>query len=273
MIKFCTMVKKIKSWDYAFGIGKIRALEKFLIRLEVFQEAIAADTPEALRLFAEADISLDGLLQVANSRQLEAVLQQRTLNLRNLIRGLLLDERWLYLLKFDNLSQLKQSVKDLKSRFLSDYILHFIDMHNIKTFLRLYVLKEPESALAAGLNEEGFIKRGFFQRHYGRDLSLFLSDLQYVHKRDELVDYAYFLEESIKMLQRENSFVLLEKAIDDFLIRILKPAKYLSFGPEPLIAYYFAKVNEINLVRMIILAKLNSLATETVKERLSLVYA
>jgi hypothetical protein len=273
MVEFCAMVKKTKSWDYAFGIGKIRALEKFLIGREVFQEAAAAPLADALRLFAEADISLDGLLQVNNSRQLEVVLQQRIMNLKNLIRSLLLDERLFSLLEFDSLSQAKQLVKDLKSEFLNDYIMHMIDMHNIKTFLRLYVLKEPESSLNRHLAVEGFIKREFFQRYYAQDLFLFLTGLQYVHKRNELIDYAYFLEEPIKLLQKENSFIALEKAMYGFLMQILKSAKYLSFGPEPLIGYYLAKLNEINLIRMIILAKLNHFATETVKERLSPVYA
>lgn len=267
------MVKRAKAWDYAFAIGKIRAMEKFLIRFEVFQEAMDADTPEALRLFAEADIALDGLLQVNNSRQLEDVLTRRSSGLKKLMQGLLLDNGLVYLLELDNLKLARQSVKYLKSEFLNDYIMHLIDMYNIKTFLRLYVLKEPQGALEASLADAGFIKKEFFSRHYSQDLSLFLSGLQYVHKRNELMDYAYFLEEPIKKLQKENSFVNLEKAIHDFLIRILKPAKYVSCGPEPLIAYYFAKVNEINLIRMIILAKLNNLAAETVKERLNLVYA
>jgi len=81
------------------------------------------------------------------------------------------------------------------------------------------------------------------------------------------------LGEAIRKLERESSFVALEKEINDFLIQILKPAKYLSFGPEPILAYYFAKVNEINLIRMIILAKLNNVPSDLVKERLNNVYA
>ncbi|MGE5197873.1 MAG: V-type ATPase subunit [Deltaproteobacteria bacterium] len=54
---------------------------------------------------------------------------------------------------------------------------------------------------------------------------------------------------------------------------MLKPAKYFTFGPEPLIAYYFAKNNEIGLIRMIILAKLNDVPAAIVKERLNTVYA
>ena len=75
------------------------------------------------------------------------------------------------------------------------------------------------------------------------------------------------------MLKKESSFIGLEKAMHDFLIRILRPARYLSFGPEPLLAYYFTKVNEINLMRMIILVKLNNFGVDTAKERLNFAYA
>jgi V/A-type H+-transporting ATPase subunit C len=67
--------------------------------------------------------------------------------------------------------------------------------------------------------------------------------------------------------------VALEKASHNFLMQALKPAKYLSFGPEPILAYYFAKVNELNLIRMIVLAKLNAVSLDLVKERLNTVYA
>jgi V/A-type H+-transporting ATPase subunit C len=267
------MVKKAKSWDYVFAVGRIRALERSLIGQEVFQEAVDLALPEALKLFAEADISAEELLRVNDSRQLEKALSRKLSELKKLIKDLLLDKDLECLLELDNLTLAKKSVQEIKSEFLSDYIMHFIDMHNIKTFLRLHVLKQPQGSFKACLNEEGFIQKRFFIKNYAEDLSPFLSGLRYVHKRAELVDYAYFLEEPMIMLKSRNSFIGLEKAMHDFLIRILRPARYLSFGPEPLLAYYFTKVNEINLMRMIILAKLNNFGADTVKERLNLIYA
>jgi V/A-type H+-transporting ATPase subunit C len=88
-----------------------------------------------------------------------------------------------------------------------------------------------------------------------------------------VIDYAYFLKEAIENVEKDRSFLAFEKSASDFLIQILKPAKYLSFGPEPVLAYYFARVNEINLIRLIILAKLNNVSGELVKERLNGVYA
>lgn len=258
--------------DYAFAIGKIRALEKFLIKDEVFKEAIDCDLQEALRLFVESDLYSEDLLHIKDGQQLEAILDRESFKLKRLVFNLILDEELTDFMEMNDLAEAKRSVKKYKGEFLSDYLKHLIDMHNIKTFLRLYVLKEPIDKLKASLSEEGFIEREVFIKAYNQDLFIFLNRLEYVHKRHSIVNYASFLQDAIKRLEQDNSFVALEKAIVDYLIQILKPAKYMSFGPEPLIAYYFAKVNEINLMRMIILAKLNGVSGDLVKERLNAVY-
>jgi len=265
--------KKISVLDYTFAVGKIRALEKSLIRPEVFEEAIASTLKEALRLFVESAPYSDSLLQVKDSRQLELVLKQELAQLKQLLSVLILDKQLLGLVDEVSLGCIDKVLKAYPSEFLRDYLMHVIDMHNIKSFLRLYFLKEPPEKLNSSLIYEGFIPRSIFEEFYTKDLAAFLNKLEYVHRRNQIIDYAYFLREAVERIQRDNSFVRLEKAINDFLISVLAPAKLFTFGPEPLLAYYFSRLNEINLIRMIILAKLNSLPADLVKERLNAVYA
>ena len=265
--------KKISPLNYAFAIGKIRALEKFLIRSEVFQEAIESSLQDSLRLFVESDLYSEELLHIRDSQQLEEVLSQELLKVKDLIRSLLLDKQLLCLIEAESLNQISELCQNYFSEFLQDYLQHAIDMHNIKTFLRLYILGEPQEKLENLLICEGFIKKDVFLKLYIQDLSAFLNALEYVHKHNQIIDYALFLREPIQKLQKDNSFIALEKAINDFLMQTLKPAKYISFGPEALLAYYFAKVNEINLIRLIILAKLNNVSADLMKERINAVYA
>lgn len=266
-------MKRTSPLNYAFAVGKIRALEKFLIKQEVFEEAIEADLNEALRLFVESDLYSDELLHIRDSRQLETILTGELLKLKKLISDLILDKGLLGLVELNTLSSVKDILKNYPSPFLGDYFMHLIDMHNIKTYLRLYILREPKELLEKHLTCEGFIKKDVFLKLYTGDLTAFLNRLEYVHKDNRVIDYAYFLREAIEKAEKENSFIALEKAINDFLIQVLKPARYLSFGPEPLLAYYFAKANEMNLIRMIILAKLNNVPHDLAKERLNSVYA
>ncbi len=266
-------MKKISPLDYAFAVGRIRALEKSLIKEEVFSEAIESGLNEALRLFVESDLYSDELLHIQDSRQLEGALDQETLKLKKLISELLLDKGLLGLIELNTLQCAENVLQGYPNKFLEDYLMQLIDMHNIKTFLRLYLLKEPKEKLQMHLTCEGFMKKEIFLQLYEQDLSAFLYRLEYVYQRNRVVNYAFYLGEAIQGLTGKNTFVYLEKAINDFMIQALKPAKYLTFGPEPVLAYYFAKVNEINLIRMIILAKLNYISAQLVKERLNNVYA
>jgi V/A-type H+-transporting ATPase subunit C len=267
------MKNRASPLNYSFAVGKIRALEKFLIAQSVFEEAIEQGLSEALRLFVESDLYSDELLQIKDSSQLEIILSKEKESLKEFINKLILDKDLLGLLEPDLLDRIESILKAYPSPFLEDYFMHLIDMHNIKTFLRLYTLKEPQGSLKKYLSYEGFIKRKDFLKLYTQDLSAFLNRLEYVHKHNLVFDYAFFLREAIIKIEKEDSFVLLEKAISDFLIQILRLAKYLAFGPEPILAYYFAKVNELNLIRMIILAKLNNIPVDLPRDRLNLVYA
>lgn len=63
-----------------------------------------------------------------------------------------------------------------------------------------------------------------------------------------------------------------EKYCDDLLTDKMKSQKWEPFSIGPLVAYIIARENEIKAVRIILSAKLNSLDTETVKERLREMY-
>lgn len=267
------MLTKVSPLDYAFAVGRIRALEKFLISEEVFLEAVDATLEEALELFAESDLYGEELLHIKNSRDLENALGQETDKLEKEVKTMLVDKRLLGLFEPSSLELMHKIIRDCQSEFLYNYIMHLTDMHNIKTFLRLYILREPVEELKRRLACAGFMAQGVFLKLYTQELPVFLNKLEYVHKGQEIVSYAVYLREAISKIEKERSFVALEKAINDFLITALKPAKYLSFGPEPVLAYYFAKVNEMNLIRLIITAKLNELPADLVRERLNAVYS
>lgn len=63
-----------------------------------------------------------------------------------------------------------------------------------------------------------------------------------------------------------------EKWCDDQGVLLLDKAKYLFFGPEPLIAYYFSKEAEIKNVRIILAAKENHLSSDIIRSRLRRLY-
>jgi len=259
--------------DYAYSIGKVRAMERHLIRGEVFEEAVESGLDEALRLFAESEVYSSDILHVRDSAALEGLLEREIAGLKKLVRGLLLDDELRLLIDMKEPARSLTACAKFKSGFLKDYLNYLIDMKNIEVFLRFYIFKEPKEDLSAHLTCEGFIKKKDLLELYDKEIAAFLNRLEYVHKDGVTIDYTYHLGDAIQATVNENSFVKLEKAIDDLLVGILKPAKYLNFGPEPVLAYYFARRNEIDLIRMIILAKLNGVENALVKERVNTVYA
>ena len=165
-------------------------------------------------------------------------------------------------------------LRQVESSFSKDYLRHTVDLHNIKTFLRLRTLQEPLSKLEERICCEGFIGKKELVRLYPRELPEFIRALGCVRRSDgECIDYAGPLKDAIGNIEEKRSFASFEKAQGDFLMLFLRKARYFGFGPEPLLAYYFAKANEISLVRLVAMAKLNNLPAETVKERLNISYA
>ncbi|MGQ9778522.1 MAG: V-type ATPase subunit [Bacillota bacterium] len=65
----------------------------------------------------------------------------------------------------------------------------------------------------------------------------------------------------------------LERAVDNFLLERIKPAKAVPLGLEPVLGYYLAKEHETRLVNLILAAKAARVSPARLKERLRHVYA
>jgi len=185
--------KRVSPLNYAFAIGKIRVLEKFLIKQEVFRQAIETDLEGALRLFVEANLYSEAFLKIKDSKELEKILDQELSKLKKLIQELLQDKGLLSLLKIDELKKTQAIIKKFPNKFLNDYVMYIIDLHNIKTFLRLYFLKESPQNLSEQITCEGFIKKEEFLGLFSQELYAFLHRLEYVHKQATLINYAVYL--------------------------------------------------------------------------------
>jgi V/A-type H+-transporting ATPase subunit C len=55
-------------------------------------------------------------------------------------------------------------------------------------------------------------------------------------------------------------------------MKLIRDAKYVTFGPEPILAYIYAKESEIKNLRIIMVGKINNIPSEVIRERLREVY-
>ena len=79
-------------------------------------------------------------------------------------------------------------------------------------------------------------------------------------------EYFSVFEEGIKYWLQEESLLKLEQLSDDFLLNLLKIGKYTTFGLESIIAYYYAKMNDLKNIRIISNGKRYGFSNEIIQK-------
>jgi V/A-type H+-transporting ATPase subunit C len=162
-------------------------------------------------------------------------------------------------------THMKEIAERSQVKFLMDLVKVFIDLTNIKTFLRVKRLKKSWDFLNKILIPGGRIDFKVFIEYLETPLEGFIEALKYT-------PYGAFCEEGIIDYQNTGSLTKLEKLTDNYVIQFIKKAKYVAFGIEPLVAYLMAKENEIKIVRIIMVGKINNISNEIIRERLREAY-
>lgn len=81
-------------------------------------------------------------------------------------------------------------------------------------------------------------------------------------------DYGTAVKPGFEEFKKSGSLHVLEREIDNTLMEVIRRAKYLVFGIEPLLGYAIAKEIEVKNLRMIMVLKLMQVKTEYIKERI-----
>jgi len=136
-----------------------------------------------------------------------------------------------------------------------------IDLANIRTFLRArYIELEPQS-LKRLLYPGGTVKTEILTGTFQLPIEEVLSRLQFS-------PYRPVIERGWYALERENSFVPLEREIDSYVVSFLKLSKYFTFGFEIVMAYALVKKSEITTLRLILASKEKDMPADAIKERI-----
>ncbi len=180
------------------------------------------------------------------------------------------------------------TAKKYKNNFLEILFRLEIDTINLKTLVRFIVTKRDKRYFKDVLIHGGYLPYEFFLREIGdneKNLAQQIKKERYgglispqrnTNDREKSISFLKNYEKLINLgitnWEKERSFSYLEKLADDFLIEHLKKAKYISLGIEPLIGYLLAKEIEVKNIRMIIVAKIAELSSETVRKNLRETY-
>jgi len=143
--------------------------------------------------------------------------------------------------------------------FFKSYFEMYFDLENIRSFFRAKQFED---------------RREIFKQVYiplGRLPLDFLIDNLSV-AQDQLgriffnTPYAAIIDKGGAYCEENNSFLRLERLCEERRLGFLLQARRMTFGVEPLFAYYIFKMNEITKLRQVYWGKLNEVSGEDLKE-------
>lgn len=160
---------------------------------------------------------------------------------------------------------LQNLAKKTKNRFIINFINFKINLVNLRIFLRLKnsSLASPDF-LKEALLEGGNITTKEFINLASKELNIVINTLSKKFPDRFSKYFSDFLE--------RQKFWLLEKKLFEEEIDYLKKAKAIAYGPEVVMAYFYAKRNVNKNVRLIMSGKLNKIDNLILRERVRKLY-
>jgi len=153
--------------------------------------------------------------------------------------------------------------RKLKSIFLLGLFRIQVDLTNIRTMLRLKFTQSQSQFQP----DRVFLKGGYIAMErlkHGLDVGYeSLGPLFFV------TPYCRVVEIGVNYLMPNKSFLKLEQQREEHLTEFLKSTIQIVTGPQPIIAYFLMKENEIRTIRLILTAKKNFLDTKLILDRIS----
>ncbi|MFC2170019.1 V-type ATPase subunit [Acidobacteriota bacterium] len=260
-------MKKPSRLDYAYAVGRVRALENNLISRAVLKEAAdEKDFADTMKALFDAGKFSEGMTQITTSLELDEFLEKEEKGFFNLIEKILLEKDILKIIFEAGFSGEKITVAENTGYpFIKKYFQHKVDLCNLKVFIRVKYSGFPKETLEAQLLDGGFLDKHTLLKSFELSFSEAGEKLQ-------ATDYRDFWGEAIDALLNRETFVALERGMNDFLTAYLKRAKYIVFGPEPVFAYALARQKEFDFVRFLGVGKLNRIPAEILKQRMGETY-
>jgi len=260
-------MKKPSRLDYAYSVGRVRVLEKKLVQRAVFSEAVEEkDFPRAVKVVFDAGEFPEEMVNIKDSTELDDFLESEEEKLVNLLDEIILEKDILEIFLEEKVPGKALEISQRTGySFIHDYLRHKIDLANLKIFCRLKYSGAGKEKFEKLVLEGGFLDE--------RILILnFEAAFTDVGERIQATPYRELWNRGVDSLEEKETFIDLERGIEDFMMTYLRKAKYIVFGPEPVFAYGLAKRRELSLLRFLGVGKLSEIPDQLLKQRMSATY-
>ena len=163
---------------------------------------------------------------------------------------------------FDELVDIK---KTLNYKFTDKLVNAIIDSTNIRTLLRIKKQGKGREFASEVLVNGGSISKDTL-------VSILNETPENIISKLSTSVYSDLIKDGVEGYIATNSANLLEKLSDNYIMDLMKTGKLVTFGPERILSYIYAKETEIKIIRIIMVGKLNNIAEEVIRERLRDIY-
>lgn len=145
--------------------------------------------------------------------------------------------------------------------YVKEYFTHLIDTTNILTYLRVYKIGGQLSFFAQNFIEGGAL-----------DIKAFTDSFSDPYNKLPIAlrGTPYF---DIVTKIDPKDFSIYETAQDNYLLKIFSQNKNDMFSVAPIIGYYLAKLNEIKVIRVVLVCIKNKVKKSDMKKRVRVLYA
>jgi len=161
--------------------------------------------------------------------------------------------------------QMKETSEKSQNKFIKDLVTLFIDVANIKVFLRIKTLNKTWDFLQKVLIPGGSIDSKLYIKNLENSIDSFIDALQFT-------SLGAFLQDGLESFKTTGTLTKFEKLSDNLILDYIKKAKYIPLGIEPLVGYLMAKEMEIKNARIVMVGKINNISNEVIRERLREAY-
>ncbi|MFA6867327.1 MAG: V-type ATPase subunit [Clostridia bacterium] len=145
-------------------------------------------------------------------------------------------------------------------KYIKEYFVTLVDSINIASFVRVIKIGANFNFFLNNFIEGGFINAKRFE-DFGMDIAKMVSGLSGTKYKD-------FLDKL-----ENDDLASFETAQDNYLLGIFATNKTDMFSVAPIVGYYLAKLNEIKVIRVVLVCKKNKVPTEELRKRVRNLYA
>ena len=143
--------------------------------------------------------------------------------------------------------------------FFDKYYEIYFDLENIRSFFRAQQFENSREIFTQVYIPYGSIKEKFFIDNLGVHHDL-------LGKNFFTTPYAMIVDRGSAYIEERQSFLRLERFSEEMKLGFLLQARRMTFGIEPLFAYYHFKMGEIRKLRQVYWGKLNEVLASELKE-------